>query len=262
MARGRDGGARGVLGAEDRARDARPRPGVSAPEGPRAVALIPARAGSTRLPGKNVRMLKGHPLIAYTIAAAFASEVFDAVVVSTDSPEIARIALDYGAEVPSLRPAVMASSTSPDIEWVVHTLRELEQAGRRFEVWALLRPTSPLRSAGSIARAVDQLVAYGDQADSIRAVEPVRQHPGKMWLLEGDYIVPLLPQPDTGVPMHSRQHQDLPKVYVQDSSLEVSWVRVALSGGGLSGARVLPWWPAGLEGLSVDYPEDWVRLER
>ena len=69
-------------------------------------------------------------------------------------------------------------------------------------------------------------------------------------------------EPDTGVPMHSRQHQDLPKVYVQDSSLEVSWVRVALSGGGLSGARVLPWWPAGLEGLSVDYPEDWVRLER
>src|SRR5205823_1999789 len=147
----------------------RPRAGVSAPDKPRAVALIPARSGSTRLPGKNVRMLRGHPLLAYTIAATFESEAFDAVVVSTESPETASIAIEYGAEVPSLRPAAMASSTSPDIEWVVHTLRELERAGRIFEVWALLRPTSPLRSASSIARAVDQLVAYGDRADSIRA---------------------------------------------------------------------------------------------
>jgi N-acylneuraminate cytidylyltransferase len=235
---------------------------VSAAETPSAVALIPARGGSSRLPGKNVRMLRGHPLIAYTIAAAHASEAFDAVVVSTDSTEIAEIAVRYGAEVPSLRPAAMASSTSPDIEWVLHVLRELGQGGRSFDVWALLRPTSPLRSAGSIARAVEKLVASGDSADSIRAVERVRQHPGKMWLLEDDYIVPLLPQPESGVPTHSRQYQDLPTVYVQDSSLEVSWGRVALSGGGLSGTRVMPWWPPGFEGLSVDYPEDWQRLER
>jgi CMP-N,N'-diacetyllegionaminic acid synthase len=229
---------------------------------PPAVALIPARGGSSRLPGKNVRALKGHPLIAYTIAAALASEVFEAVVVSTDSPKIAEIAIRYGAEVPSLRPAAMASSTSPDIEWVVHTLRELERADRRFEAWALLRPTSPLRSAESIARAFRELVARGEEVDSIRAVEPVKQHPGKMWLLEGEYIVQLLPQPEDGVPTHSRQYQDLPTVYVQDSSLEMSWVRVALSGGGLSGTRVMPWWPPGYQGLSVDYPEDWERLER
>jgi CMP-N,N'-diacetyllegionaminic acid synthase len=229
---------------------------------PPAVALIPARGGSSRLPGKNVRPLRGHPLIAYTIAAAHAAKVFEAVVVSTDSPEIAEIAISYGAEVPSLRPAAMASSTSPDIEWVVHMLRELERADRRFEAWALLRPTSPLRSAESIASAFRELVACGEEVDSIRAVEPVKQHPGKMWLLEGEHIVPLLPQPEDGVPTHSRQYHDLPTVYVQDSSLEVSWVSVALSGGGLSGTRVRPWWPPGYEGLSVDYPEDWERLER
>jgi N-acylneuraminate cytidylyltransferase len=226
------------------------------------VALIPARSGSTRLPGKNVRVLQGHPLIAYSIASAWAAGVFEAVIVSTDSPEIARIAAEYGAEVPSLRPAEMASSTSPDIEWVLHVLRELGAAGREYDVWSLLRPTSPLRSADSIARAFEQLVAHADRADSIRAVEPVRQHPGKMWVLDGEHIVPLLPQPETGVPTHSRQFHDLPEVYVQDSSLEVSWVRVALSGGGLSGTRVLPWWPPGLEGLSVDYPDDWERLEQ
>jgi CMP-N,N'-diacetyllegionaminic acid synthase len=235
---------------------------VSARDKPSAVALIPARSGSTRLPGKNIRMLKGHPLIAYSIASAWAAEVFEAVIVSTDSPEIARIAVEYGAEVPSLRPAEMASSTSPDIEWVVHVLRELGAADREYEVWSLLRPTSPLRSADSIARAFEQFVAHGDRADSIRAVEAVRQHPGKMWVLDGEYIVPLLPQSEAGVPTHSRQFHDLPEVYVQDSSLEVSWVRVALSGGGLSGTRVLPWWPPGLEGLSVDYPDDWDQLEQ
>jgi len=83
----------------------------------------------------------------------------------------------------------------------------------------------------------------------------VRQHPGKMWLLDGDYIVPLLPQPEGAVPLHSRQFQDLPQVYVQDSSLEISWVEVALSGGGISGTRVLAWHPPGSEGLSIDYPE-------
>jgi CMP-N,N'-diacetyllegionaminic acid synthase len=235
---------------------------VTGPDSPAAVALIPARGGSSRLPGKNIKTLRGHPLIAYTIAAALASEVFEAVVVSTESPEIAEIATRYGAEVPSLRPAEMASSTSPDIEWVLHTLRELERSGRTFEAWALLRPTSPLRSPDSIGRAFHQLVSYGDRADSIRAVELVRQHPGKMWVLEDEYIVPLLPQPESGVPTHSRPYQDLPTVYAQDSSLEISWVRVALSGGGLSGTRVIPWWPPGAEGLSVDYPEDWLRLER
>ena len=228
----------------------------------RAVALIPARGGSTRLPGKNVRPLMGHPLIAYTIAAAVGSGMFDSVVVSTDSREIARVATDYGAEVLSLRPAAMALPTSPDIDWVLYTLRELDHAGRATELWSLLRPTSPLRSAESIRGAFEKLIAYRGEADSIRAVQSVRQHPGKMWVLDGDYIVPLLPQPQTGVPMHSRQYHDLPEVYVQDSSLEISWVEVALGGGGIAGTRVLPWWPPGHEGLSVDYLEDWEQLER
>jgi hypothetical protein len=85
---------------------------------PIAVALIPARQGSKRVPGKNVRLLNGHPMLAYTIAPALESGVFDAVVVSTDSEETAAIAREYGAEVPFLRPAAFATDTSPDIEWV------------------------------------------------------------------------------------------------------------------------------------------------
>src|SRR5690242_9401803 len=98
-----------------------------------AVALIPARAGSERVPGKNVRELGGHPLLAYSIAGAQESGIFDAIVVSTDSPEIAEIAAAYGAEVPGLRPAELAGSTSPDIDWIVHVIGGLAEEGRTYD---------------------------------------------------------------------------------------------------------------------------------
>ena len=112
---------------------------------PAAVALIPARAGSERVPGKNVRPLAGHPLLAYSIAAAHESAIFDAVVVSTDSEQIAEIALRYGAAAPELRPPEIATATSPDIEWVLHAMRD-----RGEDAFAILRPTSPFRTAGTI----------------------------------------------------------------------------------------------------------------
>jgi N-acylneuraminate cytidylyltransferase len=225
---------------------------------PSAVALVPARAGSERVPGKNVRLLAGHPLIAYTIAAAQESGVFDAIVVSTDSPEIAEIAAAYGAEVPGLRPPEMASSTSSDIEWVLHVM-----AGRDEELFSILRPTSPFRTAATIRRALEQLLDLGDRADSIRAVELAKQHPGKMWVLDGELVRPLLPQPAGETPLHSRQYQALPKIYVQNSSLEIAWSRV-LDGPlpTISGERVAPLLAEGAEGFSIDYPDDFERAER
>src|SRR3954451_13627983 len=220
-----------------------------------AVALVPARAGSTRVPGKNVRVLAGHPLIAYTIAAARESGVFTTVLVSTDSEEIAAIARRYGAEVPGLRPAEMAGARSPDIEWGRHVM-----AGRDEELFSILRPTSPFRTAATIRRAWDTLHAVPD-ADSIRAVRPVKEHPGKMWRIDGELMVPLLPQIPGEVPTHSRQFADLPRVYVQDSSLEIAWTRI-VAGGEIAGRRVVPFLTEGLEGLSIDYPEDLVEAER
>jgi CMP-N,N'-diacetyllegionaminic acid synthase len=227
---------------------------------PSAVALIPARAGSQRVPGKNVRELAGHPLIAYSIAAARLAEVFDAIVVSTDSEEIAAVAERYGAEVPSLRPEEMATSTSPDIEWLRHLLAELSSSGRDFEVFSILRPTSPFRSGETIRRAYDQLVELGDRADSVRAVRPCREHPGKMWVVDGELMRPLLDQPD-GVPYHSRQFASLPPVYVQDSSLEIAWARAVEVHDSIAGERVAPFLTEGVEGFSVDYPDDWQAAE-
>src|SRR5687767_9533531 len=105
---------------------------------PSAVAFVPARLGSKRVPGKNIRALAGHPMVAYTIAPALESGVFSSVIVSTDSEEIAAIARHYGAEVPFLRPAAFAGDTSPDIEWLEHTLGELTRRGRSWDCFSLL----------------------------------------------------------------------------------------------------------------------------
>ena len=227
-----------------------------------AVALIPARAGSVRVPGKNVRPLAGHPLIAYTIAAAFESDAFDAVVVSTDSEDIAAIARHYGAEVPGLRPAEMAASTSPDIEWVQHALGVLADGGREYDLFSILRPTSPFRTGATIQRAFERLLSA--DADSIRAVRRCKEHPGKMWTLDGELLQPLLETPDDGVcvPYHSRQFAALPEVYVQDSSLEIAWTRVALGeGGDIAGSAIVSLVSQGLEGFSIDYPEEFAEAE-
>lgn len=221
-----------------------------------AVALVPARSGSQRVPGKNVRALAGHPLIAYTVAAARESGVFDTVVVSTDSPEIAAIAERYGAEVPGLRPPELATSTSPDIEWVLATM-----AGREEEIFSILRPTSPFRTAATLTRAMERLLALGDRVDSLRAVELVRQHPAKMWLLDGELMRPLLDEHSDGTPLHSMQYQALPKVYAQNSSLEIAWTSVLARDRSIAGRRVAPFLSEGWEGFSIDYPEDFELAE-
>ena len=150
---------------------------------PNVVALIPARSGSRRLRHKNIRRLNQHPAIAYTIGGAISSLIFTDIVVSTDSPQYADIAKYYGAEVPFLRPAEMATATSPDIEWITFTLEKLRDAGRNYDCFAILRPTSPFRRAQTIVRAWSQFLSKS-KIDSLRAVEPCKQHPGKMWILK------------------------------------------------------------------------------
>jgi N-acylneuraminate cytidylyltransferase len=173
-------------------------------------------------------------------------------VCSTDSEEIAEVARRYGADV-VLRPAEMAGATSPDIDWIRHALD-----GRDHAVFSILRPTSPFRRGATINRAWER---FGEHCDSVRAVRPVREHPGKMWVLDGDAMRPLLPQPEGEIPTHSRQTAALPAVYVQDSSLEIAWTRI-VADGEIAGRRVVPFLPEGHEGLSIDYPDDFDLAER
>jgi CMP-N,N'-diacetyllegionaminic acid synthase len=201
--------------------------------------------------------LQGHPLLAYAVGAAREAGIFETVIVSTDSDEIAEVAESYGAEVPGLRAPELATATSADIEWVLKAM-----AGRDEGVFAIVRPTSPFRTGPTIRRAYERLVELGNRADSIRAVERVRQHPAKMWTLNGELLEPLLAQPAGETPLHSRQYHALPEVLVQNSSLELAWSRVLDPPlPTISGARVAPFFTEGWEGFSIDYPEDVERAE-
>jgi N-acylneuraminate cytidylyltransferase len=220
------------------------------------VALIPARSGSKRIPDKNIRRLAGHPLMAYTIAAALQSEVFSDVIVSTDSEEYADIARYYGAQVPFLRPPELAGELSPDIEWVEYTLKRLRDEGRVYNCFSILRPTSPFRQAETIQRAWQQFLAQ-EGIDSLRAVEKCEQHPGKMWVVRGNRMMPLLPLNPAELPWHSSQYQSLPEVYVQNASLEIAWSRVVFEGRTIAGNALMPFFTKEYEGFDVNRPYDW-----
>jgi len=228
---------------------------------PSAVAFIPARVGSKRVPGKNVRVLGGHPVIAYTIGPALESKIFDAVIVSTDSEEIAAVARHYGAEVPFLRPAALASDTSPDIEWLEYTLGELDARGRSWDCFSLLRPTSPFRTAATIRRAWDAFTSQ-QGVDSLRAVELCAQHPGKMWIVRGHRMYPLLPFGNGEQPWHSTPYQALPQVYVQNASLEIAWTRVVRERRTIAGDVLVPFLTEGYEGFDINDAFDWMVAER
>jgi len=228
---------------------------------PTVVALIPARAGSKRIPDKNVRQLAGHPLLAYTITSALQSGVFSDVVISTDAEDYAEVARRYGGEVPFLRPREYAGDLSPDIEWVEFTLLELRRRGREYDCFSLLRPTSPFRQPATISRAWSEFRAEKG-VDSLRAVEKCRQHPAKMWVVRGNRMIPLLPLSPETQPWHSSQYQSLPEVYVQNASLEIAWTRVVFEGRTIAGSVLLPFFTHGYEGFDLNQPYDWQLAEQ
>jgi len=223
---------------------------------PSIVALIPARSGSRRVADKNIRPLAGHPVIAFTIAAARQSGIFSAIVVSTDSEQYAEVARRYGAEVPFLRPAELSGDVSPDIEWVEFTLNKLREMGRVYDCFSILRPTSPFRLPETIQRAWKEFLAEAG-VDSLRAVEKCREHPGKMWVIRGKRMTPLLPMGPAELPWHSTPYQALPEVYAQNASLEIAYSRVVFEGRTITGDVVMPFLTQGYEGFDVNRPYDW-----
>jgi CMP-N,N'-diacetyllegionaminic acid synthase len=224
------------------------------------VALIPCRAGSKRVPQKNIKLLGGKPLLAWTIDAALESGIFDAIHVSTNDIEASILARTYGLET-IWRPDGLASDTSPDIAWVRHALHALKVRPRMF---AILRPTSPFRSAASITEAYKTIRACADCADSLRAIRPVTETPYKMWQWEGAGMPmkPLLTTtlPD-GTPLHSVPTQTHPQVYIQTAALEMSWTSNVEAHGTISGRKVIPFFMPEHEALDINTPADWQKAE-
>lgn len=144
----------------------------------KVLGLIPARGGSKGLPKKNILALGGKPLIAWTIGQALASKYLDAVVVSTDSKEIARIATKYGALTPFIRPEKLATDSASSMEVVYHALDFLAGQGQKYDYVALLEPTSPLRKSNDLDNAIKTLIDAKNKADSLISLGQIAlEHP-------------------------------------------------------------------------------------
>ena len=218
--------------------------------------LIPARAGSKRVPGKNTRLLGGKPLIEWTINTAMLANVAE-VIVSSDDRAIGALACDMGCLFIPRAPG-LATDDAPDFGWVCEASPYITTP-----YFAILRPTSPFRTASTIRRAFAALV--GSKAHSIRAVERVHHpHPAKMWeMIPGSkYMRPIVHgcHPD-GTPYHSSPTQSLPAVYKQTSSLEMAQTWVIEGTKTISGYNVAPFLTDELESLSIDTEDDWSAAE-
>ena len=150
----------------------------------KVLALIPARGGSKGIKDKNIYPLYGKPLIAYSIDCARNSKYIDDVVVTTDSIKIADVAKKYGASVPFLRPAELASDTSKSIDAIVHAIQWLEKHEEKFDICVLLQPTSPLRTTEEIDEALEKFVESGEK--SLVAVSLVSDNPILMRKIKTD----------------------------------------------------------------------------
>lgn len=144
------------------------------------IGIIPARSGSKGLKDKNIRLLKGKPLMAYTIKCAEDTDVFDTIFVSTDSPHYAEIANEWGAETPFLRPEVLSNDKASTNSLIVHTLEEYKKIGKEFDYFVLLQPTSPLRQPQHIMEGLN--LAIGQDLPSVVSVCPL-EHPYEVYHL-------------------------------------------------------------------------------
>jgi CMP-N,N'-diacetyllegionaminic acid synthase len=168
--------------------------------------IIPARGGSKGIPHKNIAVVGGRPLIAWTIAAARESARLDRVLISTDDQAIADVAREHGAEVPELRPAALSQDGTLMLPVLQHAIGLAERDGARVEIAVLLQPTSPLRTGAHIDAAVDLLTGAVDTVVSVVEV-PHHFHPLSVMALDGERLVPW-----SGEATVTRR-QDKPRLY-------------------------------------------------
>lgn len=221
-------------------------------------AIIPARGGSKGVPKKNIKLLKGFPLIAYSIAAAKLSKRIDRVIVSTESSEIAAIAEEYGAEVPFLRPVEFAQDQSSDIDFIRHAIDYFaEQETDQPELLVHLRPTTPLRDPALIDKAIND-IENNDEATALRSVHELQEPPQKMFGIEQGYLIGFFPH-ETRPEYYNLPRQAFPKAYHPNGYVDVIRTRYVKKNNALHGPRMIGFvTPFTIE---IDNPDDFSFLE-
>jgi CMP-N,N'-diacetyllegionaminic acid synthase len=214
--------------------------------------IIPARGGSRGIPGKNIRLLAGRPLIEYTVRAAQDSGVIDRVILSTDSSEIAEVGRRLGVEVPFVRPKALAQDDTPMLAVVEHALRFLTDQGWSPEIVVLLQPTAPLRKPKHIADAIELL--RSSASDAVASVVEVPRHmsPDYVMRIVDGRLEPFLPGRQS-----LTRRQDARAAYARDGTVYAFWRKTLVMTGSIYGNDCRPLLLAPQESVTLDALEDW-----
>jgi CMP-N,N'-diacetyllegionaminic acid synthase len=210
----------------------------------KVLAVVPARGGSKGIPSKNIRLIAGKPLLAYTIEAARQSSSIDRLVVSTDAEAIANVAREAGAEV-VMRPAALATDEAPTELALLHVLDTLKAAdGYEPEAIMTLEPTSPLRSPELIRRCIEAMRRH--EADSILTVTETRECFGT--IVEGRFEYLIKDQ--------ARRRQDRPPLYRESSTVYLTRVETLRERRSVLGERLYPVIVDPAEAIDINSPLD------
>jgi N-acylneuraminate cytidylyltransferase len=222
------------------------------------VAIIPARSSSKGVPGKNIKLLAGKPLLAYSIAAARLSRKIDRVIVSTDSEHYANIAREYGAETPFIRPAELSADSSGDYEWIKHALDWIEDNdGYQPEYLVHLRPTTPLREVSYIDGAIERIKKDND-ATALRSMHEMSETAYKTLEIEGGYLKCIC-SGSFDIDAANLPRQTYEKTYVANGYVDIIRSSFVIENEKVFGNRVIAYITPGI--TDIDTLEDFEYLE-
>lgn len=218
--------------------------------------IIPARGGSKGIPGKNIRMLGGKPLIHYAALAAHESGLVDRLILTTDLVEIAEVGKTLGIEVPFIRPAELAQDDTPMFPVIDHVVQFVESEGWVPEIILLLQPTAPLRQPEHIRAAVALLKET--HCDAVASVVEVPQHyaPDFVLKLEDGKLKPFL---EGGI---KTRRQDVRPAYSRDGTIYAFWRDVFINKRSIYGDDCRPLVIAHAESCNLDTMDDWREIEQ
>ncbi len=223
----------------------------------RVLGIVPARSGSKGVPGKNIRLLCGKPLLQYTAEAAQAARLLSRVILSTDSEEIAKVGESCGLDVPFLRPAELAEDETPMLPVVQHAVRWMENQGERFDAICLLQPTNPMRRAEHIDDCIRLLEKT--EADAVVTTLPVPAEHNPHWVYFQNESGLLNLSTGEAVPIPRRQ--ELPVAYHREGSVYVTRRDVLMDGNTFYGERLAGYLINAESSVNIDQPQDWKRAE-
>ncbi len=221
---------------------------------PSVLGVVLARGGSKGIPRKNVALLAGKPLLAYTAAAALQAKRLSRVILSTEDEEIAAIGRQLGLEVPSLRPRDLAQDDTLAIDVLLHVIREVESQGQRFDAIFTLQPTNPLRRPEDIDGAIDLFERTG--ADSVISFVAVGDnHPARMKFVDPQGRVV---DPPFGELVEGQRRQDLPQLYLREGSVYLTRRDVLVNEHSFKGRDCRAWMVPADRACNIDEPIDWI----